>query len=606
MAPLGNDRWRGSFEVRGLAAHVYTVAGFVDHFRTWRRDLGKKARAAHGRAGGPARGRRARGRGRRARARRGREGARRVGPRAPAARRPPAGGSTARSTRSCSALVDRYPDRAHEARFPLELQVSVDRERARFSAWYELFPRSTGPQGPARHVPRRREAACRHRRAWASTCSTCRRSTRSGAPTARAATTRPEAGPGDVGSPWAIGAREGGHTAVHPAAGHARRLPPPRDAGAASTGLEIALDLAFQCSPDHPWVKEHPQWFRHAPGRHDPVRREPAEEVRGHLPDRLRDATTGAALWEALLERRRSSGSDQGVRIFRVDNPHTKPFRFWEWLIAEVHREHPDVDLPRRGLHAPEGDVPAGQARLHPVLHLLHLAQHEVGARRVPDGADAAPEVGRVLPAQLLAEHAGHPHRGPAARRPAGLHVAPGRSPPRSARATGSTAPPSSCSEPRRGTRGARSTWTPRSTRSGTGTCEPAQAASATSIARVNRIRRENPALQSNRSLEFHERRQRAAHRLQQGEPDDRANVVLVVVNLDPHHTPVGLARAAARATRGRRRTSPTRCTTCSPAPATSGTGARNFVELDPRHVPAHIFRLRRKVRTEHDFDYFL
>ncbi len=139
----------------------------------------------------------------------------------------------------------------------------------------------------ARHLQGRGSAPARDRRRWASTWCTSRRSIRSAASTARATTTRSTRSPSDVGSPWAIGADEGGHKAILPELGTPedfRRLV----ADAGRHGLEIALDIAFQCAPDHPYVKEHPDWFRWRPGRHDPVRREPAQEVPGHLPPQLR------------------------------------------------------------------------------------------------------------------------------------------------------------------------------------------------------------------------------------------------------------------------------------------------------------------------------
>ncbi len=144
----------------------------------------------------------------------------------------------------------------------------------------------------------------------------------------------------DVGSPWAIGSGEGGHTAIHPALGtlddfHGLL------AKAQEHGLEVALDLAYQCSPDHPWVREHPEWFRRRPDGTIQYAENPPKKYQDIFP---LDFETGdwKALWEEL-KRVVLFWADQGVRIFRVDNPHTKPFRFWEWLIAEVRRAHPDM-----------------------------------------------------------------------------------------------------------------------------------------------------------------------------------------------------------------------------------------------------------------------
>ena len=191
-------------------------------------------------------------------------------------------------------------------------------------------------------------------------------------------------------APMRSAASEGGHDAIHPAARHARGFPPPVARGAPANGLELALDFAIQCSPDHPWLKEHPDWFRWRARRLDPLRGESAEEIRGHRQSSI--STRRPAIPELWLALRDVVlfWIDEGVRIFRVDNPHTKPLPFWEWLIADVRGRASRRDLPGGGLHAAEDDVPPGQGRLLPVLHLFHLAQHQAGADRVLDRADDA------------------------------------------------------------------------------------------------------------------------------------------------------------------------------------------------------------------------
>ena len=149
-----------------------------------------------------------------------------------------------------------------------------------------------------------------------------------------------EAGPGDPGSPWAIGSWEGGHAAIHPQLGslddfHAFMRE------AAALGLEVAIDLAFQCSPDHPWVRDHPEWFRHGPDGVIQHAQNPPKMYQDIYPLDFSGPSSGP-LWleaRAVVEH----WVAQGVRIFRVDNPHTKPFEFWRWLIEQVSREHPDV-----------------------------------------------------------------------------------------------------------------------------------------------------------------------------------------------------------------------------------------------------------------------
>ena len=227
----------------------------------------------------------------------------------------------------------------------------------------------------------------------------------------------PAAEPGDVGSPWAIGAADGGHTAVHPELGtvaDVRRLA----AACAKRGIELALDLAFQCSPDHPWVTEHPEWFRHRPDGSIQYAENPPKRYQDIYPldfesEDWRRPLAGAARRRALLDRPgrldlpRRQPAHQAVRVLGVADRRGDP-------------RPPRDDLPGRGVHPAEGDGAAGQGRLHPVLHLLHLAQRQARARGVPARADAD-RPARVLPAELLAEHAGHPHRADADRRPADL-----------------------------------------------------------------------------------------------------------------------------------------------------------------------------------------
>ena len=163
----------------------------------------------------------------------------------------------------------------------------------------------------------------------------------------------PTAGPDDPGSPWAIGGAAGGHTAVEPALGTLADFDA-FVATATSHGLEVALDYAPHCSPDHPWVREHPDWFAHRPDGIDSLRRKPALHLRRHRAARL--LVRGPhALWTALRDVL-LFWIARGVRAFRVDNPHTKPFAFWEWVIARNQRRPSRRRLPRRGVHAPEGD----------------------------------------------------------------------------------------------------------------------------------------------------------------------------------------------------------------------------------------------------------
>ncbi|OFV90798.1 MAG: hypothetical protein A3H95_10190 [Acidobacteria bacterium RIFCSPLOWO2_02_FULL_64_15] len=220
------------------------------------------------------------------------------------------------------------------------LRVSVDRERARFGSWYEMFPRSWGPD-PTRSATLREAETHLHRIAamgfdvtYLAPIHPIGTTFRKGRGNALAAE------PGEPGSPWAIGSTAGGHKAVDPGlgtlddfdhfVGEAGRL-----------GLEVALDLAYQCSPDHPYVREHPEWFRHRPDGTIKYAENPPKKYQDIYPfDFECDA------WPALWEELKSVVEfwiARGVTIFRVDNPHTKPYRFWEWLIREIRSRHPDV-----------------------------------------------------------------------------------------------------------------------------------------------------------------------------------------------------------------------------------------------------------------------
>jgi len=148
------------------------------------------------------------------------------------------------------------------------------------------------------------------------------------------------AGPDDVGSPWAVGSEAGGHTAIHPRLGTFADFQRLRERTEA-LGLELALDFAIQCSPDHPWVKEHPEWFCHRPDGTIRYAENPPKKYQDIVPLDFH-CEQWESLWEALRDVVRF-WVDQGVRIFRVDNPHTKPFAFWEWLIADIRRTHPET-----------------------------------------------------------------------------------------------------------------------------------------------------------------------------------------------------------------------------------------------------------------------
>jgi starch synthase (maltosyl-transferring) len=245
---------------------------------------------------------------------------------------------------------------------------------ARFSAWYEFFPRSTAAE-PGKHGT---FADCEKRLPYIAEMGfnvvyTFRPFIPSAALFRKGRNNNPEAQPGEPGSPWAIGSDEGGHKEIHSELGTIedfRRFVQKAN----ELDLMVALDIAFQVAPDHPYVREHENWFRKRPMARFNTPKTLPKKYQDIYPFDF-ESEDWAGMWEEL-KRRLPLLDCQGVTIFRVDNPHTKAFPFWEWAIAEIKRDHPS-SVSGRGIHAPKNHVPAGQAGLQPVLHLFPLAQRE-------------------------------------------------------------------------------------------------------------------------------------------------------------------------------------------------------------------------------------
>ena len=310
-------------------------------------------------------------------------------------------------------LLDQYPLRELITRDE-QHGVWVDRPLARFSSWYEFFPRSTGGWDSTGHPVHG---------TFATATKALPRVARMGFDIAYLPPIHPigkvhrkgrnnsvTAAPDDVGSPWAIGSDEGGHDAVHPDLGTIDDFDD-FVAAAADEGLEVALDLALQCAPDHPWAREHPEWFTVLPDGTIAYAENPPKKYQDIYP--LNFDTDPTGLYEEVLRVVRYWIS-HGVKVFRVDNPHTKPPNFWAWLIGEAKNDRPRRAVPRRGVHPARPAVRSGQARLHAVLHVLHLADGEMGAHRVRRIDRRAR---RLQPAEPVGQHARHPARKPAARR---------------------------------------------------------------------------------------------------------------------------------------------------------------------------------------------
>ena len=237
-------------------------------------------------------------------------------------------------------MVERYPDRSLETALDQPLAVTVDPQRALFSAWYELFPRSASPD-PNRHgtfadviarLPYIEELGFDV--LYMPPISPIGQQFRKGP------NNQPSTDPADPGVPWAIGGPDGGHTAVHPDLGTLEDFRQLVEV-ARERGIEVALDIAFQASPDHPWVKEHPGWFRARPDGTIQYAENPPKKYQDIYPFDF-ESHDWRGLWDALADVFRF-WIDLGVHIFRVDNPHTKAFPFWDWAINDIKRAHPEV-----------------------------------------------------------------------------------------------------------------------------------------------------------------------------------------------------------------------------------------------------------------------
>jgi starch synthase (maltosyl-transferring) len=341
MQPITNDGWQGEFRAGEVGNYFYTLRAWVDGFKTWSRDLAKKADAGQDlsldlMAGAKflaEAGKRASTAdadklnilaGRLAKI---------AGPDAP-------GAVAFSEDEDLISLMALYRDRSADTVYERELRCRVDRSRARFSAWYEMFPRSCTTSAERPGTLRDCAAQVEYVADMGfdvlylppiHPIGVTERKGKNNSTTPTAA---------DPGSPWAIGSKDGGHQAIAPELGTLADLKALREK-AERHGIELALDIAFQCSPDHPYVKEHREWFRSRPDGSVQYAENPPKKYQdiypldfesAHYAELAEELKSVVLFWVA-----------QGIRIFRVDNPHTKPFAFWEWLIGEVNSKHPEV-----------------------------------------------------------------------------------------------------------------------------------------------------------------------------------------------------------------------------------------------------------------------
>ena len=339
MTPEVNDRWTGRFVVSTIGRHEYTLLAWINEFGTWRRDLLRKVEAAQDVASELLEG-----------ALLVRLGAERASGEDQSWLRSreklllpgddQSKGIAAALDPELDTMMGRYPDHEGACTYEKTLGIMVERDLAGFGAWYETFPRSCaaepGKHGTFKDLEDRLSyiAGMGFDVLYLPPIHPIGHAFRKGPNN----TLTP--GADDPGSPWAIGAAEGGHKAVLPQLGTLAEFDHLVSASKRH-GLEIALDIAFQCSPDHPYVRENPQWFRHRPDGTIKYAENPPKKYQDIYPINFENDD-----WENLYAELRDVflfWIEHGVTIFRVDNPHTKPFRFWEWVIREVWDRHPET-----------------------------------------------------------------------------------------------------------------------------------------------------------------------------------------------------------------------------------------------------------------------
>jgi starch synthase (maltosyl-transferring) len=343
MAALGNDRFSGRFVAGEVGTYDLEVVGNLDGLATWRRDATRRLDGGRFDANDPPLG-----------AQLLEEAADELGDLASGPARGAIASTVSDLERSSDAaglaaaiaslanldeLLTQRPPRSDSGTAQRTV-VFAQRARAGSSAWYECFPRSTSPTADRPGTQLDLASRLDYVAELGFDVLYLPPVHPIGTTARKGPNNSPQSEPGDVGSPWAIGSALGGHEAIAPELGTLddfERLV----AEAMQRGIEIALDLVFTASPDHPWVSEHPQWFRHRPDGSIACAENPPKLYQDTYPFDF-DSEDREGLWRALLAVT-LTWIERGVRIFRVDNPHTKPFAFWEWLIAEVRREHPDV-----------------------------------------------------------------------------------------------------------------------------------------------------------------------------------------------------------------------------------------------------------------------
>jgi starch synthase (maltosyl-transferring) len=591
-----NDRWKAEIKVSRIGRWQYTVTAWIDEFASWQRDLQKRVNAEQDIAVELL-----------------------IGLDLVKNAAKNAAGADKEIFSGCIAAIEndqnvgeairvslsdeladlmlRYPDRQNASSYKETLQIVVDPRQAQFSSWYEAFPRSCSPN-PGEHgtfndliarlpyiadmgfdvlyLPPIHPIGKTHR---------------------KGKNNNPVAEPGDVGSPWAIGSEEGGHKSIHPQLGTLSDFRKLVDQ-AKVFGISIALDIAFQCSPDHPYVEDHPEWFRMRPDNTIQYAENPPKKYQDIYPIEFESPA-----WQELWEELRSIVTywiDQGVTIFRVDNPHTKDFSFWEWMIESVKKDTPEAiflaeaftrpklmsQLAKLGFTQSYTYFTWRNSKWELEEYVSTLNETELTEYFRPNFWPNTPDIlndylqvggipafkARLVLAATLSSNYGIYGAAFELCESEPVHI-------------GSEEYLNSEKYEIR----QRDLNSPHSLKH--------------YIALVNKIRRENIVLQSNENLRFFPVDNESI--ICYGKhSDDFSEVVIVAVNLDPNWMQSGwleLPVDELDLPQGK----PYQVHDLMDNKRYLWNGSHNFVQLEPNTSPAHIFRLRRYQRSERDFDYY-
>ncbi len=601
MSLIVNDRWEGEFPLPDKGEYLYTVQAWVDHFQTWHRDILKRIEANTDYSVDLL------------------IGANLIGDVLKSEGRLSAddrtflemehkrlSNATVKNEDKIESILNggllsvmiHYPHRSSYSRYPRELKVVAERVKAGFSSWYEFFPRSFGKEGNAHGSFRDASDFLPYISEMGFDILYLPPIHPIGKTKRKGPDNSVTAGENDPGSPWAIGGKEGGHKSIHPELGTFEDFHNFKKK-AEELGLDIALDIAFQCSPDHPYVKDHPEWFRKRPDGSIQFAENPPKKYEDIYPFDFESDD-----WEKMWHELKSIflfWIEKGISIFRVDNPHTKSIPFWGWVISEIRKDYPDTiflaeaftrpklmyQLAKQGFTQSYTYFTWRNTKYEITEYMKKLVNTEIidffRPNLWPNTPDILPEFLQVngkpgfilrfcLAATLSSNYGIY---GPAFELLENEPREPGSE------------------EYKNSEKYDIRNWDTEDHRS-----------MRKVIQKVNIIRKENPALHNNHSLRFHDvsNDQLICY---SKHTYDLSNIIVVVVNLDPHYRHSGMVQLSPQMFDIEDQSS------YQVQDMLGGSfflwhGSENYVELDPGIMPVHIFKLRRKTRTERDFDYFM